>query len=1103
MGTTILRPQPTKHIRTKFNLAFVVAALLFLLAGLSPRVEAQQINGTFTGTVKDQQGALVIAATVRAINLDTGFTQSAETNADGVYRIQNLPVGRYKVEVIASNFKKFVQENLVLAVDQTEALNITLAIGAQSESVTVTEAPPIVNISNAELGRIVQPEEIIGLPLVNRDANAQISLTAGVQSNTASTSATNPNFQFGLPSTQVIINGGIDSGVPMVSFYLDGAINMTGMRNYGNPLPNPDALQEFQVKTGNFSAEYGRFSGAVVTAVTKSGTNRFHGSLFEFNRNTDLNAAPWNSLFNAPYHRNQFGGVAGGPIRHDKAFFFFSYGGLRQTIGQQLTNGVMPTTLERAGNFSQSKVIPIDPSTGKAYSYNGVAGWIPPSALDKTAAAIINKYIPLPNTANNAYSGYFTGPLSNTEYLGKFDEPIGDRDHLAVSYFRLKNQQDAFGGGNIPYNFTRSTAVQQNASISEIHTLGTATANEAWVTFTRVDGSRINMPEIGMDDLGSTFTTQGLKTLPQLSVSGYFGAGGALAGPVTVTDFYSVRDTVTTTKGKHALDVGMEASSDRDMAIATLANFGVFQFTGVTKNALADFLTGKVYSMEQDTPYTSRTGAWYTALFVQDNYRLLRNLTVNIGLRYDISTPPIESRDRIQTFVPGVQSTVVPTAPLGLLYPGDKGVPRGIVDTRLHHVSPRLGLVWDPFGDGTTAIRAGAGLFFGSISNNEWNQPAAAQPFAVRQTFTSIASFTNVYGNPASFPNGDPFPYTFNPKSPRFLPAASVVAISQNYQWPLIYQFNAAVERQLPSRVVVTGAYVGTLSHNLPFSTDYNNPVWAPGATTAQTSVNARRPYDPGVLGQIWYVESNQTASYHSLQMTVRKPLAKRLLLNGYYVYSKSFISANPQGIALSTAQDFGALWEERGPANNDYRQMVSASGIWHVDYFKGANSVLRQVLNGWSLSPIVTLRSGAPLDMAQGSDINCNTYGSDRPDLVPGVNAFFNPHRPRSVVANGWFNAAAFKLNAVGLGTGPGGTDGNTPRNYLRSPGYRDVDLGMFRDISFERGIKLQVRAEATNAFNMVSLNAPTANLASSLDAKITSAATPRLIQLGMRLTF
>src|SRR5260370_18882313 len=306
--------------------------------------------------------------------------------------------------------------------------------------------------------------------------------------------------------------------------------------------------------------------------------------------------------------------------------------------------------------------------------------------------------------------------------------------------------------------------------------------------------------------------------------------------------------------------------------------------------------------MEEDTAYYGLLSDWHPALFVQDAYRVTPRLTAHLGWGWDIDVPPVESSNLTGTFVPNVQSTVVPSAPLGLLYPGDKGVPRGIVDLRWHHISPRVGVAWDPFGDGKTEIRAAAGMFYGSVSGNEWNQPANAQPFAIRQTFNSITSFTNVYGNKTSFPNGDPFPYHYNPSSPRFLTDASIETISEKYQWPLVYQLNAAVQRQLPHNLSATVAYVGTLSHHLPFMIDKNYAPYAAGASTSQASIDARRPYNNNhTLGQVTYDESNETASYHSLQAPATTPLSNNPLPHRTYTSSPSSPAPHQRPTTLAT----------------------------------------------------------------------------------------------------------------------------------------------------------------------------------------------------------
>ena len=465
---------------------------------------------------------------------------------------------------------------MVISVDQTQPLNVTLTVGAENQTVEVNTAPPAINTATSEIGRTISPQEINNFPFTTRNAYSALSVVPGVQSNSQSNSQNTPNFVIGVPSTQVIINGGLDGGVPMVSFYLDGGINMTGLRNYGNPLPNPDALEEFRVETSNFGAQYGRMSGGVVSAVTRSGTNKFHGSLFEFFRDTNMNANSWgnSAALKTPFHRNNFGGTVGGPIVKDKAFFFFSYGGLRQTVGQFLSGGIVPTSLERLGDFTQSytynattgvktPIIPDMPGTktpwvGTNSSVNcqvAVKGCIPATALDVTAGNLLKTYIPLPNAPTIAapgnYIGNFSSPTDQNEYLGKYDQGFGAKDHLSVSYFYLRTTQGGYGGGNIPYSINNSFATQQNVNISDIHTFSATTANQAWLTFTRVAGGRTNTPAVALGDLGSTFTIQGPKGLPQLAPSGYFSAGGALAGPVSDTNFYGLRDVVSLTKGRH------------------------------------------------------------------------------------------------------------------------------------------------------------------------------------------------------------------------------------------------------------------------------------------------------------------------------------------------------------------------------------------------------------------------------------------------------------------------------------------------------------------------------------------------------------------------
>jgi len=1182
-------------------------ALAVLMFASCASIHAQQTTGSIAGTVKDSTGAVVNTATAKATNVDTGFSRSAPTNGYGEYRIDYLPVGRYTVEVEASGFERFVQENIALDVDQTLTVGITLTVGAASQTVTVTEAPPLVNTSDAVLGGTLVGDQIIGTPLVNRNVYAEIGLTPGVMANNNSPTSNpsgSPNFTVGLPSADVQINGSIDGGNPEVGFYLDGGNNITGMRNYGNPAPNPDALAEFRVETSAFGAQYGQFSAAVITVITKSGTNKFHGGLFEFNRNTDFNAYPWTAgqgaaAIKLPYHRNQFGGNIGGPIKHDKAFFFFSYGGLRQTVGSLLTGAITPTALERLGDFTQDTFhvynpkpsnvtaavwdVPANYAIGVNSSVNchvATPNCLNTAQLDPTITnfdTVGNTFgssIPLPNgaakpaTGGGGYTGTYTTPTIQNEYLAKYDQALGDKDHVAVTYFFIRSVSGPSGGGNVPWTINQSAANQTNANVGEVHTFNPTTTNQSWLTFTRAAGGRVNLPVSGpatqtLATYGSNFLIQGPNALPNFAPSGAFTASTTNAGPFTGSNNIELRDVVTMTKGKHSLFVGGEFAIDKTMFFADLLNFGTIGFATSaptsTGNVFSDWVTGNASSFEQDTPYKTQLSTWHYAAFVQDNYRITPRFTANLGIRWDIDTPPDDALNRTASFNPGQQSTVTPAAPKGMTFVGDTNVTRGVISVKYHHISPRVGFAWDPWGDGKTAIRGAAGVFYGTVAGNEWNQPGNAAPFAIRQGFgplggalnSGVNGITNIYATPGDFPStaagGGIFPYTFVPSAPKFVSSpASIETIATNEQYPYIYQFNVAVQRQLPGRVGVTAAYVGTLSHNVPTMVDSN---YAPYSTafgtpsTGSNSVNDRRQYDPcvgacptgpsainaGFLGQNIELIPGQTANYHSLQVSAQKQLSHGVSLSGYYVWSHAMQSSNESADGLApTTQDWGVLGqpftasnnslgalggglqEEIGPMDADRRNNAAITAIWNINYVHGSNMFLKQALNGWTIAPVFGFTSGAPLTMTTGSNNNFDSQGNSRPNVVPGVSPILDHHRCR-ICATGseltsWFNTTAFTPNGPGLpgGIGPGGADGNVRRDSLVGPGFRDMDLGLFRNISFEHGFVFQFRAEATNALNWVSIGNPTTSLSSGNDGKITGAqGTQRIIQLGGRLTF
>jgi hypothetical protein len=1064
------------------------------------------------GTVTDSTGATVPGAQVTITNTGTGYTRTTKTNTQGEYRLEFLPVGSYNAEITGNGFKKVVRTGIVLLADQPARVDAQLQLGQVNETVEVSSEIPLVNTSNPEIGRTIETQEIVNLPLVNRNPYTLLDLVPGVQRN-------DNTIVLGYPEQRTLINGGIDAGAGSVNYYLDGGINMTGLRNTGNILPNPDAIQEFRVQTNNYAADYGRFQNGIVNTITKSGTNKIHGSVFEFVRNTIFNANDFgNQGATPPLHRNQFGGTVGGPIIKNKTFFFGSYAGLRQITSTFLNGATVPSALERTGNFSQSPgtfkpVIPgtqtssaSNPNGGTRYANDQLTG------LDPVAMNIINKFIPAPNLPNNKWQGVIPNPYNTDEFLAKVDHNLSDSQRLTFSYFETSGDNEVRAGtANLPWSIQQFSWRQHNANVSDTWSLNPNMVNQVWLGYTRNFGGRLNLPQTSLADLGSAAVIQGTPSLPQVGVTGFFNLTQAIAGPVAGTNYYSLRDVFSLTHGRHALRFGGELSLDKDIQSTLLNNYGVFSFNGTatlpgTKGAtcpscgLADFELGIPNSISQDAPVNALTNTWYTAMFAQDDFRVTPRLTLNLGVRWDIQTPPTDPQDKESTFVPGVQSTVRPTAPVGLLFPGDPGITRGIVPIRWNHVSPRIGFALDPFGTGKTSIRGGAGVFYGSVSGNEWNTTSNFEPFAVRLSLpANVKGTAGTLSNPYKGINPAPFPYNGG-----FVTGGNVFGPSTNFRWPYTYQLNFSVQQQLTQTLSFQLAYVGSLSHNLPFATDLNYPIQNATATTATANVQSRRPDQ--AFGPILSLQSNQTASYNGLQISGQQRMSHHLTLNGWYAWSKSFDSVQiDNNTAQGGLQNVSNPFEDRGRADIDARHQAVISLTFQPDYYTGGNGFVRNVVNGWSISPIVRLHSGLPFSVSNGADSNLDGTNNDRAQLIG------DPRNGSCILSGGgtapvgtqncWFNTGAFAKNPTTTGSP---IDGNSPRNFLDAPGYKNVDLAIFRNFPIRESVKLEFRAEASNALNIVNWNTPSGlTVGTSTFGQITGGQAMRQLQLGLRLTY
>ncbi|HEX4154442.1 MAG TPA: carboxypeptidase regulatory-like domain-containing protein [Acidobacteriaceae bacterium] len=1150
---------------------------------MSLGAHAQLSTATMFGNVTDSTGAVIPNATLTITQTQTNFTRNTKTNGLGEYRAEFLPVGPYTLKVDAAGFKEFVQNGVVLAAAQQATLNFTLQPGEQTAVVEVTAEVPLVNLGNSTLGATIDNREVDNLPIVDRNAYTLLGMAPGVQQ-------TSNENSIGLPMEHVIINGSSDNMVGQVTYYLDGGLNMTGVRNTGNVLPNPDAIDQFRVDTNNFSAEYGRTGAGVVSALTKSGTNTVHGSVFYFHRETNFNSNSYHSTTRSPLHRNYFGATLGGPIKHDQIFFFGSYAGLRE-INPSNFNTTVPDASQRTGDFSENLppttvITDPTPASGKGcntaintndknYGKNiggGVFFVCDPvthlpiagnradldpnfvALMDPVAQAVLSQNVPLPTAGApvpslNLYSANIGLPNLTNEFLIKGDFQFIPRHRFTLDYYQSNgNSVTLPSGSNMPtWALNHYVYRQQNANVSDVWTLSPHAVNQAWLSYTRMIAGRVSDPAKSLADYGSDLNVQGVPSLPDISVTNFFHLANAISGPLAGDNVYGLRDVYSRTIGRHTINAGGEAYLEHDRLETLLNNYGTFSFGSTTVTnastyiqtgvAMADFLIGRPSTMGQDSPDDANENYWNWGLFLQDDWRIIPRLTLNLGVRYDVQTAPIDTQRRIAVFEPGVQSTVSPNAMLGQLFPGDPGVPDGGVPTNYNHISPRLGFTWDPYGQGKTVFHGGAGLFFDSIGGNEWMLSQNFQPFAVRETgaFKHVASLQHIYSTDCADFAGcvSPFPYLYDKANPRYVSPASLVFLQKGMRWPYNVQVNFGFQQQFTNNLALGVSYVGAFSRKIPLYVDNNAPIIDTTNPAVNTTgdINCRRPYDaipfattttcanPAVgskyMSNAYVVTAGQTTNYNGMQVTVDKRLSHHLSVRGFYIWSKAMASGSLQttgnigNSAATEPEDYYNMGLEKQLTDNDQRHQANIAFVWKPDYFGHFNPVTRTILNGWTISAITNIRSGKPFNITSGKDDNLDGDNNDRPNIVPGQVVGNVPYKrilpslPNQPV---WFNTAAYCENTTPdcpAGAGPLGLDGVIRPNSGTGPGYKSVDAAIFRDFTIYERVKFQFRGEATNVFNFVNLNNPSASLTSAGFGTTTSGAGMRQLQVGGRILF
>jgi outer membrane receptor protein involved in Fe transport len=1059
---------------TTFRLT--VFAVLCAISGWS------QSTAVISGRVEDSSGALVPGASVAVIQQQTDQRFDAVSDNQGRFSFPRLPVGNYRVEVTHPGFRRFESEMIRLDADQTRQANVVLQVGEASESVQVSGAIALVETIGGGLRETVDEKRISELPLNGRNPLDLQLLVPGSVPGQAANSSLGENGAVSINGARGISN----------NYLLDGGDNNDPQLNTPAIVPNPDSLEEFSVLTNNYSAEYGRGTGAVINAITKSGTNQFHGSAYEFVRNYDFDARNFFSLIVPKLQRNQFGGSLGGPawIPHvyngrNHTFFFFSYEGLRQRQASTVSNLIVPTPLERTGDFSQSKLKPTDPTT-KAPFPNAL---IPASRFDPAGQKFLTIFIPLPNALGGRDIYNSPDNLDHDQIILRGDHNIGSKRRLSGRYFH--DWSSEFQTAGLPVLTSDNNFDTSSVMGNYTWTVSPSLLNTAQFSFSRLYLNRGPLP-VGNNVTYATLGVNAPSDTPQYptdyrgAVSGYWNLNQN--NLVTILNkTYEVFDNVSYMSHGHMLKFGVEfrrATSDRYTANLTDPQF---TFNGqFTTNALADFELGLPSVMSQGSLRVNAVRSPEMAFFFQDDWKLRPNLTLSIGVRWEPWFPDYDANDEISVFRPGQQSTVYPTAPPGMLFVGDKGVPKGGVPNDWNNLAPRFGLAWNP--TAKTSVRGAYGVFYETPAIHQLSAFSQNQPFSTQIQINAPYSFSDPYRGQI-----DPFPYT-KPTSAQarsqfaFLtPAVMGETLAAGLVDGYMQQWNFSIQRETVQGLVVTAAYVGSKGTKLPLQRELDPALYAPGATTA--NINQRRIYAP-YFSAIADYESNAFSTYHSMQLSLNKRFAHGYTILANYSWAKSI-----DNDSLDTAgaiQNSLDLRPEKALSDFDVRHRFVASFLWEIPSVK--KGWTQWIIGGWQLNGILTLSKGSPFNVVSGQDRALSGLGSERPNLVG------DPHlgagRATDQLIAEYFNPAAYVLP-------PLGSYGNNGRNTLSAPGTINLDSSLFKMFPIRERVKLQFRAEFFNALNNVNFAAPVSNISTASAGNILSAGSPRILQFGLRLAF
>lgn len=1112
----------------------LILGLVFGMVWTTP-ASADNLYASIRGTVFDPSGAVVPDAQLTATNVATGISYKTTSSKDGLFSFVQLPIGDYSLKAEKSGFKSFTESHIHLDLDQIFNLKVGMELGVVSDTITVDANPAQVETTSMQLGTTVSGQQIVDIPLNGRNWTQLMQLQPGVQSSS-------DRFGAGAYST----NG---SETQQNSFLINGTDSNDTSLNTPLVIPSPDAIGEFNLVTSTINPEYGRNSGAIVNAVIKSGTNQFHGDVFEFYRDTFLDAKSWFEPSAAPFHQNQYGGTIGGPIVKDHAFIFFSYQGRRATTPEQYTVPTVPSSAQRGGDFSADtgggtfsppgagvSPVPLVNSAGvlqpagTRYAALFPTGVIPKADLNPLSVKLMNQFVPLPNAANNTYQFNPTETIKNDQYLGRIDEKLSSKD--ALWFYGLYqnspfNETLPFTGATLPGFGNTNPEKTYEFTVALNHTFSPTSLNELRFAYLRFNYTA-NEPQNIVNPSAYGFTgitpqAPGLESLPVMSIGSsanpLFTLGFSTNGPQPrVQNTYQVTDNFSKVYGHHTFKLGfnMDRLEINNPFYNSMSGDYAFGANGTfsTGNPEADFLLGfpDTYAQGSGSIIRARAREYYS--YGQDQWQVKPNLTLTLGLAWDIETPyqnQYANGEVMSAFRPGQQSTIFPSAPIGIVFPGDKGINKyGGPTVHYNDLAPRLGFAWSPGNSHALSVRGGIGLYYNRSEEETALQTLGNPPFSLLSAGVGQQGAAPNFGNPYTSQNSatiagiaaanmaNPFPFSppLPGSNPSFAPFEPI-GFNMNTEDPRLTaprstNFNLNVQYQVSKSTIFSLGYVGAIGRHEIGAYNLNPAGVAPGVNfnpaaqacgsdifLANCTGGASFQYGAytNTIGQIGVQTTDYSSNYNSLQASLNRMFNNGLAFQIAYTWSRNFdYTSNLENSAFNGPgiNNFDVA-QNYGPSANDAPQRLVANYIYTLPFYKYGHH-WRALTDGWKLSGIATFQSGFPVPVSNANYTDLQWSYPDAYYAPPGRGEITGAplsinHNPRTALAAGlpgsWLNQAAFTNPATG-------TIGDANRNPFYGPGLNFWDMALEKDIYLTESRYVELRLETFNTFNHAQFAAP-----------------------------